>query len=79
MGNGSKGNQLVHTEQMWINSLESINNAVPLINQNITPPYRGKTMKIYILVNEMTLTLSQTTNFRLFQSERVCRRQFHDY
>ena len=23
------------------------------------------------------LTLSQTTNFRLFQNERVCRRQFH--
>ena len=22
------------------------------------------------------LTLSQTTNFRLFQTERVCRRQF---
>ena len=25
---------------------------------------------------KITLTLSQTTNFRLFQTERVCRRQF---
>ena len=28
---------------------------------------------------ETSLTLSQTTNFRLFQIERVCRRQFQDY
>ena len=25
---------------------------------------------------EISLTLSQTTNFRLFQTERVCRREF---
>ena len=25
---------------------------------------------------EMSLTLSQTSNFRLFQTERLCRRQF---
>ena len=29
---------------------------------------------VYVKVNN--LTLSQTTNFRLFQIERVCRRQF---
>ena len=28
------------------------------------------------LVHECDSTLSQTTNFRLFQTERVCRRQF---
>ena len=26
--------------------------------------------------SHLQLTLSQTTNFRLFQTERVCRRQF---
>ena len=26
-------------------------------------------------LGEVSLTLSQTTNFRLFQTERVCRRQ----
>ena len=28
------------------------------------------------LIESLTLTLSQTTSFRLFQTERVCRRQF---
>ena len=26
----------------------------------------------------LLLTLSQTTNFRLFQTERICRPQFHE-
>ena len=29
-----------------------------------------------VLGNSSPLTLSKTTNFRLFQAERVCRRQF---
>ena len=30
----------------------------------------------FIMSEGVVLTLSQTTNFRLFQTERVCRRQF---
>ena len=33
-------------------------------------------MNIFNLTNNTCLTLSQTTNFRLFQSESVCRRHF---
>ena len=40
----------------------SVNSIYPLVYQNI-PVFTS-------------LTLSQTTNFRLFQTERVCRRQF---
>ena len=29
-----------------------------------------------LCVSSLVLTLSQTTNFRLFQTERLCRRQF---
>ena len=32
--------------------------------------------KEYNPITGAPLTLSQTTNFRLFQTERVCRRQF---
>ena len=35
-----------------------------------------KNMLFYKLTEPTSLTLSQTTNFRLFQIERVCRRQF---
>ena len=28
------------------------------------------------VIKTQDLTLSQTTNFRLFQTERICRRQF---
>ena len=30
-------------------------------------------------ISESLLTLSQTTNLRLFQTKRVCRRQFQTY
>ena len=36
----------------------------------------GSSGKVCIRKNAKHLTLSQTTNFRLFLTERVCRRQF---
>ena len=36
--------------------------------------YGGNTMMMYVSI--IRLTHYQTTNFRLFQTERVCRRQF---
>ena len=40
-----------------------------------TVPYRCSFMTCREQL-QLSLTLSQTTNFGLFQSERVCRRQF---
>ena len=36
-----------------------------------------KGVKLRLNTYHNILTLSQTTNFRLFQTQRVCRRQFH--
>ena len=35
-----------------------------------------RTYLVIFLANSFPLTLSQTTNFRLFQTEKLCRRQF---
>ena len=35
-----------------------------------------RTSKVNFCTNGLILTLSQTTNFRLFQTQRLCRRQF---
>ena len=37
----------------------------------------AKAMKKCNIYRDYHLTLYQTTNFRLFQTERVCRRPFH--
>ena len=41
--------------------------------------FANRTLMALIYTNEKycILTLYQTTNFRLFQSERACRRQFY--
>ena len=41
-------------------------------DDKIVDPY----MVTRVCVHQPFLTLSQTTNFRLFQTERACRRQF---
>ena len=49
---------------MWINSLKSISNAVPLINQKKTPLCSRLAMKIDILLGE--LTFNRPINVRYF-------------
>ena len=39
--------------------------------------YSNRKHAKHLQILETNLILSQTTNFRLFQTERVCRRQFH--
>ena len=36
----------------------------------------GKRLNVMMVPKRIQSTLSQTTNFRLFQTERLCRRQF---
>ena len=45
------------------------------VRKDITSPSRLHVFQSYS-GNKTDLTLSQTTNFRLVQTERVCRRQF---
>ena len=46
------------------------------VNKTVQNVYNIMIILIYTWQNGKLLTLSQTTNFRLFQIERVCRQQF---
>ena len=66
---------LLHVTILDNEFAESVSLATPFVFEKIRN-FLGKGENAFLLCFTITLTLSQTTNFRLFQIERVCRRQY---
>ena len=70
---GEKTTRTVSRKMMFFHTIQTFNDSDPfdqLPDNKILDWFKLKQ------IADDSLTLSQTTNFRLFQTQRVCRRQF---